>query len=92
MHIDGTLSGDPPTARHYRDCGGGHFTWTGRSEPLGEPVPATEEQMRTLPACKNCIGRGEGADVNSTRESRHGKICPTCQQQMPLTGICDFCG
>ena len=39
--------------RHDPDCG--HFKEDGRM--IGEPVLATEEQMRKLPACKDCIRR-----------------------------------
>ena len=92
MHRNDTLSGQPPKTRHYRHCAGGHFTWPDRSEPLGEPDLATEEQMRTLPACTDCITMGEGSPGSSTREDRLGDVCPSCYQVMPLTGICDNCG
>jgi hypothetical protein len=56
---------------------------------LGTPQLATEVQMQTLRACKTCIGtRG-----NSSTDARHdlkdgrtGRLCPTSNQMMPLTG------
>jgi hypothetical protein len=61
---------------------------------LGTPQLATEVQMQTLRACKTCIGtRG-----NSSTDARHdlkdgrtGRLCPTSNQMMPLTGVCDNC-
>ncbi len=50
VHMDGTLSGLPPRMRHDPDCG--HFKW-GDGRIFGDPVLATTEQMRTLPACKD---------------------------------------
>jgi hypothetical protein len=38
--------------RHDPGCG--HFKWPG-GILLGTPVLATEEQMRSLKACKSCI-------------------------------------
>jgi len=62
---------------------------------LGTPELATAKQMETLVACKTCMGsRGlstRGAGSVKT-ESRTGDVCPTCSQQMPLTGTCDRCG
>lgn len=59
VHLDGTLIGTQPRRRHYPDCG--HFEWRdGRR--LGTPVPATDDQMHTLKACKTCIAsRGKSA-------------------------------
>jgi hypothetical protein len=91
VHRDGTLTGAKPRLRHDPDCT--HFEW-GDGTRLGTPVLATEEQMRTLNACKPCIGRrGESPrDARqSVRDGRTGGLCPTCNQVMPLTGVCDNC-
>ena len=53
-HMDGTLTGAKPRLRHDPGCG--HFKW-GNGIVLGTPVLATEEQMRSLKACKSCINR-----------------------------------
>ncbi len=58
VHMDGTLTGAKPRMRHRRGCG--HFKWAG-GKVLGTPVRATDEQMRSLRACKSCIAsRGKG--------------------------------
>ncbi len=91
VHLDGTLTGAKPRLRHDPGCS--HFEW-GDGTLLGTPL-ATEEQMRTLNACKTCIERrGESPKDarQSMRERRTGGLCPTCNQVMPLTGICDNCG
>jgi hypothetical protein len=54
VHRDGTPTGALPRMRHDPDCG--HFEW-GDGEILGTPVLATDEQMRTLRACKSCVER-----------------------------------
>jgi hypothetical protein len=54
VHRDGTLTGAQPRLRH--DLGCGHFDW-GDGVPLGTPVLATQEQMESLRACKNCVRR-----------------------------------
>jgi hypothetical protein len=91
VHLDGTLTGAQPRLRHDPGCS--HFDW-GDGTLLGTPVLATEEQMRSLSACKTCIeSRGEsrrgGGQV--VREGRTGGVCPVCSQVMPLTGFCDNC-
>jgi hypothetical protein len=91
VHRDGTLTGAKPRLRHDPGCS--HFDW-GDGTLLGTPVLATEEQMRTLEACKTCIeSRGESSrDARqSVRDGRIGGLCPSCNQVMPLTGICDNC-
>lgn len=90
VHLDGTLTGAKPRLRHDPDCS--HFEW-GDGTILGTPVLATDEQMRTLRACKSCIDRREwrGDTRQSVQEGRPGRLCPTCNQVMPLTGICDNC-
>lgn len=51
-HLDGTpIVGQAPRMRHNSDCS--HFKEHGRV--LGEPVLADQAQLRTLPACKDCI-------------------------------------
>ncbi len=54
VHLDGTLTGQPPRMRHDPDCG--HFKW-GDGTILGTPKLATDEQMRVLRACKHCVKR-----------------------------------
>jgi len=54
VHLDGTLTGRPPRMRHDPDCG--NFKWRDGTI-LGTPRLATNEQMRALRACKNCVKR-----------------------------------
>jgi hypothetical protein len=49
---DGTPNGKPPSMRHDRDCT--HYNFRG-GKRWGNPVEATEEQMRTLKACTTCV-------------------------------------
>jgi hypothetical protein len=91
VHVDGTLTGGKPRLRHYPDCG--HFGWPDGVR-LGTPELATDEQMRSLRACKSCISSRSGRAGNtrpSAREARAGRLCPTCHQTLPLTGRCDNC-
>jgi hypothetical protein len=91
VHLDGTLTGAEPRLRHDPDCG--HFE-SGEGTILGTPVLATEEQMQTLSACKSCISRrDESTDAarQDVKAARSGTLCPTCNQVMPLTEICDNC-
>jgi hypothetical protein len=91
VHLDGTLTGAEPRLRHDPDCG--HFEW-GDGTILGTPVLATDEQMQTLKACKSCIsrrGESHGAIRQGAKDARSGRLCPTCHQVMPLTGVCDNC-
>jgi hypothetical protein len=91
VHRDGTLTGAKPRLRHDPGCS--HFEW-GDGTLLGTPVLATEEQMRALNACKTCMEtRGDSPrdGRQSLRDGRTGTLCPTCNQVMPLTGICDDC-
>ncbi len=53
VHLDGTLTGAKPRMRHNLGCG--HFIWPDGTV-LGTPREADEEEMRTLRACKTCIG------------------------------------
>src|ERR1700733_3050334 len=80
VHRDGTLTGAQPRLRHDPGCS--HFDW-GDGTLLGTPVLATDEQM----------SRGESPrdGRRSVRERRTGGLCPTCNQMMPLTGVCDNC-
>lgn len=89
---DGTLIGTKPRMRHDLECGGGHFEW-GDGVLLGTPVLATDEQLRTLPACQHCADRRDGLKGNPSRrsEGRLGDICASCHQVMPVTGVCDNC-
>jgi hypothetical protein len=92
VHVDGSLTGELPRMRHDPDCG--HFEW-GDGRTLGTPKLATDEQMRTLRACKSCIERrsdSSATGASAVREGKLGQLCPSCHQIMPLTGICDNCG
>ena len=91
VHKDGTLTGAKPRLRHDPDCS--HFEWA-EGTMLGTPVLATGEQLQTLKACKTCIDRrGDSRDDarQGGKDGRTGRLCPTCYQVMPLTGICDNC-
>jgi hypothetical protein len=91
VHRDGTLTGAKPRLRHDPDCS--HFEW-GDGTILGSPLLATEEQMRTLKACKSCIERrreSRGHAGQRVMNGRPGRLCPTCNQVMPLTGMCENC-
>jgi ssDNA-binding Zn-finger/Zn-ribbon topoisomerase 1 len=91
VHLDGTKTGAQPRMRHFPGCS--HFDGGDGTIP-GTPELATKKQMETLNVCKTCMGsRGlstRGAGSLKT-ESRTGVVCPTCSQQMPLTGTCDRC-
>ena len=91
VHLNGTLTGAKPRLRHDPDCG--HFEFRDGTI-LGTPELATEEQMRTLRACKTCIAvRAESPEdaCRGVKNGRIGEVCPTCNQAMPLTGACDNC-
>jgi hypothetical protein len=91
VHLDGTLTGAKPRLRHDPDCS--HFEW-GDSTVLGTPQLATEEQMQTLRACRTCIAthrRLRGSSRQQEKDGRTGALCPTCNQTMSLTGVCDNC-
>ena len=73
----------PGYCSHFTESDGGM---------LGEPVPATPEQMLELPACKHCVdAQGGSGRARTDRDGAHGEPCPTCQVALPLTGICDDC-
>jgi hypothetical protein len=91
VHLDGALTGAEPRLRHDPGCG--HFEW-GDGTTLGTPELATEQQMQTLRACKDCVAaRGESArdPRQDGTDGRIGEICLTCSQAMSLTGVCDNC-
>ncbi|MGI8451397.1 MAG: hypothetical protein ACR2MP_30275 [Streptosporangiaceae bacterium] len=91
VHLDGTTTGAKPRLRHDPDCT--HFEW-GDGTVLGTPQLATEEQMQTLRACKTCIEARlgpQGGDRHDGKNGRTGELCPTCNQTMSLTGVCDNC-
>jgi hypothetical protein len=91
VHLDGTRTGAKPRLRHDSDCS--HFEWRDGTI-LGTPELVTEEQMRTLRACKTCITTHGGSPADTRermKDGRTGEVCPTCSQVMPLTGICDNC-
>jgi hypothetical protein len=91
VRVDGTPTGAKPRLRHDPDCS--HFEW-GDGTVLGTPQLATGEQMQSLRACKTCIGTRRGPR-NGGRDDRHdgrtGRLCPTFNQTMSLTGVCDSC-
>ena len=61
---------------------------------LATPELATEEQMQTLRTCKTCIETRRGPRGGSCldgKDGRTGALCPTCNQTMSLTGVCDNC-
>ena len=91
VHLDGIPTGAEPRLRHDPDCS--HFEW-GDGTILGTPRLATEEQMQALRACKTCIAaRAESPKGarSGVRDGRIGEVCPTCNQAMPLTRVCDNC-
>jgi len=91
VHLDGTRTGAKPRLRHDPDCS--HFEWADGTM-LGKPDLATDEQMRTLRACKTCIStRGESPENarHSIKDGKVGQVCLTCNQVMPLTGVSDNC-
>jgi hypothetical protein len=91
VHLDGSRTGANPRLRHDPDCS--HFEW-GDGTILGTPELATEEQMRTLRACKTCVAvhAESSKDARSSmKDGRIGEVCPTCNRAMSLTGICDNC-
>jgi hypothetical protein len=91
VHLDGALTGGKPRLRHDPDCS--HFEW-GDGTILGTPQLATEEQMQTLRACKTCIDARSGSAKGARpgmKDGRIGEVCATCNQAMPLTGVCDNC-
>ena len=91
VHLDGTLTGEKPRLRHDPDCS--HFEWRDGTI-LGTPQLATEEQMRTLRACKTCIGVRAGSSEDAgpgIKGGRIGEVCPSCNEAMPLTRVCDNC-
>jgi hypothetical protein len=91
VNVDGTRTGAQPILRHFPGCG--HFGG-GDGILLGTPELATQKQMETLLACKTCMGSRGLSSRNAlsvTKESRTGAVCPTCNQQMTLTGTCDRC-
>jgi len=91
VHLDGTPTGAKPRLRHDPGCG--HFEW-GDGTILGTPQLATEVQMQTRRACKTCIGTRGNSSTDArhdVKDGRTGGLCPTCNQMMPLTGVCDNC-
>lgn len=89
--MNGAATGQAPRKRHDLDCG--HFKFDDGTVP-GSPQLATEEQMRNLPPCRDCVSRTSSDE----RESRArgsagptGPLCPTCFVSTPLNGKCDTC-
>jgi hypothetical protein len=91
VHVNGVPTGAQPRLRHDPDCS--HFEYRDGTV-LGTPQLATEEQMQTLRACKTCVetrGGSRGGGRHDTKDSKTGGLCPTCNQTMSLTGVCDNC-
>jgi len=87
----GEPNGDPPQRRHHEDCT--HWYRDAAGDLVGAPAyRATDEQMRTLPACNSCAttNPGELAEVGAQR-ARRGAVCPTCFVEMPVSGQCLNC-
>jgi hypothetical protein len=85
-HLDGSpWPGYEPGRRHLEDCP--HIRW----EDSPRPIPATNEQMREVRPCLNCIAREFGKDVETSKQTRFGDLCPACYTTLPLTGKCDNC-
>jgi hypothetical protein len=91
VHLDSSRTGAKPRRRHDHDRS--HFEWRDGAI-LGTPELATAEQMQALRACKTCIvvrGESSKGDHDGMKEGRIGEVCPTCNQVMPLTRVCDNC-
>src|ERR1700722_9585560 len=91
VHVNGMPTGAQPRLRHDPDCS--HFEYRDGTV-LGNPQLATEEQMQTLRACKTCVETRRGSRGDSRHDMKDGKtggLCPTCNQTMSLTGVCDNC-
>ena len=85
VHLDGTYTGAKPRLRHDPDCS--HFEW-GDGTRLGTPVPAAEDQMRTLHACKSCIDR-HGASPRVLAELRCQYFGPNFTRNSPRSNTTD---
>jgi hypothetical protein len=89
---DGAPKTGKPRMRHLSgDCQ--HFKWPGGI--VGNPRPATDEELRTLKACSDCVARndaGRGSRMSSGAADRPlGRMCPTCYTELPVTGGCYHC-
>ncbi len=62
VDMNGVATGHAPRKRHDVDCG--HFTFDGDTV-LGSPQLATEEQMRDVPPCRDCVSRTASAERES---------------------------
>jgi hypothetical protein len=90
---DGVTTGGPPRRRHHEECW--HFYRADDGSLLGPPpYRASDEQMRTLPACQTCAETmpGSGGSGISTDKARRGEVCPSCFIERPLVGPCPSCG
>ncbi len=91
VDMNGVATGHAPRKRHDVDCG--HFTFDGDTV-LGSPQLATEEQMRDVPPCRDCVSRTASAERESQARGSAGPtgpLCPTCFVSTPLNGTCDTC-
>lgn len=81
---DGSLTGAEPRKRHDTDCG--HFK-NADGSILGVCELATEDQMRNIGPCSDCVHRTGGSGGSSTdRQGRFGEPCPHYGLELPLTG------
>lgn len=93
VDASGAPTGQPPRRRHHEACW--HFYRAEDGSQLGPaPYRATEEQMRTLPACQTCAETmpGNAGARQVAAGGRRGELCPSCFIERPLVGPCPSCG
>lgn len=94
VDLQGNVTGFPPRRRHHEICW--HFCVNAAGTMVGPPpYRATDEQMRTLPACKTCAETESGASSaagSPAGQARRGEICAACFIERPLFGACPNCG
>mgnify|MGYP006876022605 CR=1 FL=1 len=88
---DGVPKAGAPRMRHLSgDCQ--HFTWP--HGIVGTPQPATDDEMRALPPCSDCVarhGQRTSLAVRSAPDRPIGATCASCFCELPVTGQCDNC-
>lgn len=91
VDMNGAVTGAAPRMRHDLDCG--HFKFDDGTV-LGTPQLASEEQMRDLPPCKDCVNRTSSPPSESRAGGAAGPTGPVCPKRFvatPLSGVCDTC-
>ena len=91
VDMNGVATGQAPRKRHDLDCG--HFKFDDGTI-RGSPQLATEEQMRNMPPCRDCVSRRSSAERESQARGSAGPtgpLCPTCFVSTSLNGKCDTC-